>query len=94
MPIYYASKILQGAETNYESLEKQAFALVIAARKMRLYFLGHPIVVLTNQPIKRMLDRSVSSTQYIRWAIEQSEFNLSFQVRTSYKGQVLVNFLA
>ena len=32
--------------------------------------------------------------RYIRWAIELSEFDLSFQVRTSYKGQVLADFLA
>ena len=36
--IYYTSKALLDAETRYPPLEKWAFALVVAARKLRLYF--------------------------------------------------------
>ncbi|KAK3008497.1 hypothetical protein RJ639_014895 [Escallonia herrerae] len=37
-PVYYVSKVLQGAEQRYPNAEKLAFALLIAARKLRPYF--------------------------------------------------------
>ncbi|KAL0433428.1 UNVERIFIED_CONTAM: hypothetical protein Slati_2677100 [Sesamum latifolium] len=47
-PVYYVSKVLQGAELNYSPIEKIALALVVAARKLRLYFQSHRVTVLTN----------------------------------------------
>ncbi|KAK3031550.1 hypothetical protein RJ639_035463 [Escallonia herrerae] len=35
LPIYYVSKVLQGAKLQYSNTEKLAFALLIAARKLR-----------------------------------------------------------
>jgi hypothetical protein len=37
-PIYFVSRALHGAEVNYQRLEKVAFALLIASRKLRPYF--------------------------------------------------------
>ena len=37
-PVYYTSKALRGAEGRYPSIEKLAFSLLIAARKLRPYF--------------------------------------------------------
>ncbi|KAM1532602.1 hypothetical protein ACFX10_006605 [Malus domestica] len=47
-PIYYASKALQDAEARYSNIEKLALALVMSARKLRLYFQSHSIIMLTN----------------------------------------------
>ncbi|GJX29468.1 reverse transcriptase domain-containing protein [Tanacetum coccineum] len=54
-PIYFVSRVLQGAELNYPALEKLILALVYAARRLRRYFQAHTITVLTNTPIKQML---------------------------------------
>ncbi|KAL0430977.1 UNVERIFIED_CONTAM: hypothetical protein Sradi_0723700 [Sesamum radiatum] len=54
-PIYYVSKTLQGPEERYPQIEKLASALVTAARKLRPYFQSHPVVVLTNHPLKKIL---------------------------------------
>ncbi|KAL0427922.1 UNVERIFIED_CONTAM: hypothetical protein Slati_2967000 [Sesamum latifolium] len=43
MPIYYVSKVLNNAEGWYTPIEKMALALVITARRLRPYFLSHPI---------------------------------------------------
>lgn len=37
-PIYYTSKVLLDSKTRYLSLERWALALVVAERKLRLYF--------------------------------------------------------
>ncbi|KAL0297995.1 UNVERIFIED_CONTAM: hypothetical protein Scaly_3076900 [Sesamum calycinum] len=51
-PIYYVSKVLNGAECRYPSIEKMALALVITARKLRPYFISYPIGVRINTPLK------------------------------------------
>ncbi|KAL2230476.1 UNVERIFIED_CONTAM: hypothetical protein Sindi_1642000 [Sesamum indicum] len=60
-PIYYLSKMLQGAERRYAQIEKLALALVVTARKLRPYFQGHRIVVLTNHPLRNVLARPEAS---------------------------------
>ncbi|XP_077223439.1 uncharacterized protein LOC143857051 [Tasmannia lanceolata] len=51
-PIYYVSRVLHDAKTRYQNIEKFAFAVVIAARKLCPYFLAHSIIVLTDQPLR------------------------------------------
>ena len=46
-PVYYVSKVLLDAETRSPEIEKLSLALVTSARKLRPYFLAHPIVVRT-----------------------------------------------
>ena len=46
--VFFVSKSLADAETRYSCLEQAALALQIEAKKIRLYFQAHPIVVLTN----------------------------------------------
>ena len=44
-PVYFTSRALRGAEERYPQMEKLAFALVIAARRLKPYFQAHTIVV-------------------------------------------------
>jgi len=37
-PIYFVSKVLQGPEVRYQTLEKVALAVVFFARRLRHYF--------------------------------------------------------
>ena len=47
-PIYYTSQAFQGAEANYPRMEKIAFALLIASKKLRPYCPAHSILVMTD----------------------------------------------
>ena len=51
-PVYYISKSLVDAETRYKPMEKLAYYLIIASRKLRPYFQAHQIEVLTKYPLK------------------------------------------
>ena len=55
IPVYFISRALQSPEINYSPMEKLVLALVHASRRLRRYFQAHPIVVITNQPIKQVL---------------------------------------
>ncbi|XP_071901198.1 uncharacterized protein [Coffea arabica] len=51
-PVYYVSRALQGAEARYSEIERYVLALVHTARKLRTYCQAHPVVVMTDQPLK------------------------------------------
>ena len=51
-PVYYASQALRGTEERYSPMEKLAFALVTAARKLKPYFQAQTLNVLTDKPLR------------------------------------------
>ncbi|XP_059315393.1 uncharacterized protein LOC132066002 [Lycium ferocissimum] len=93
-PICYVSKTLLDAETRYPHLEKLALALIQAARKLRQYFQSHPIVVVTTFPLRSILHRPELSGRLAKWAIDLSEFDISYQPRNAIKSQILADFVA
>ncbi|KAM2691252.1 hypothetical protein EV2_005670 [Malus domestica] len=93
-PVYYASKALQDAETRYSNIEKLALALVMSARKLRPYFQAHAIIVLTNHPLRQILQSPDTSGRMIKWAIALGEFDISYQPKPAEKGQAVADFIA
>lgn len=55
--VYYISQAFQGAEAKYPHMEKIMFALVVASRKLRPYFHVNPIIVMIDQPIKKVMNK-------------------------------------
>ncbi|XP_075515705.1 uncharacterized protein LOC142550517 [Primulina tabacum] len=92
-PVYYVSHALRGAELKYSEVEKIALALVMTARKLRPYFLSHPIVVLTNSPLGRIMTHSEVSGRMVKWTIELGEYDIEYQPRAPIKAQALTDFL-
>ena len=56
-PVYCTSQAFQGMEAKYPRIEKLAFALIVASRKLRPYFQAHTILVMTNQPLRKARGR-------------------------------------
>nr|CAN78757.1 hypothetical protein VITISV_035650 [Vitis vinifera] len=92
-PIYYVSRALADVETRYSKMELTALALRSAAQKLRPYFQAHPVIVLTDQPLRNILHKPDLTGRMLQWAIELSEFGIEFQPRLSMKGQVMANFV-
>ncbi|KAL2246197.1 UNVERIFIED_CONTAM: Retrovirus-related Pol polyprotein from transposon [Sesamum indicum] len=82
-PVYYVSRMLQGAEKRYTEIEKLALALIVTAKKLRPYFQSHKIVVMTNHPLQSILSRPEASGKMIKWAVELGEFDISYQKTSS-----------
>uniref|UniRef100_A0A2N9ECS2 RNase H type-1 domain-containing protein n=1 Tax=Fagus sylvatica TaxID=28930 RepID=A0A2N9ECS2_FAGSY len=93
-PVYYTSRALKGAEERYSNMEKLAFALLIASRKLRPYFQAHSIVVLTDYPLRKAMNKPDAAGRLIQWSIEMSEFDIDYRPRTAIKAQALADFIA
>jgi len=88
------SKALQGAETRYQALEKAALAVVFSARRLRHYFHSFTVVVMTNLPIQKVLQKPDVAGRMVRWAVELSELDIQYEPTGSIKGQVYADFVA
>jgi hypothetical protein len=91
IPVYFASEALSGSKLFYSELEKIAYVVVMAARKLRYYFEGHRIRVITNQPLNDLFTNKEASTRIIKWAAELSEYIVDFERRSAIKSQVLAD---
>ena len=74
-------------------MEKLILALVTAARKVRPYFQAHTIEIPTEYPMKQVLHKSETSGRLMKWALELSEFDIRYKLKTIIKGQVLADFV-
>jgi ribonuclease HI len=91
--VYFASEALSGSKLFYSELEKITYAVVMAARKLRHYFEGHRIRVITNQLLNDLFTNKEASTRIIKWAPKLSEYTVDFERRSAIKSQVLADFM-
>ena len=61
-------------------MEKLAFALLTAVRKLKPYFQAHTIIVLSDQPLKRAMNSPEATGRMALWAIELSEFDIQYRL--------------
>ncbi|RVW39100.1 hypothetical protein CK203_084157 [Vitis vinifera] len=81
------------AETRYSKVEQIALALRSAAQRLCPYFQAHPIIILTDQPLRSILHKPNLSKRMLQWAIELSKYGIKYQPRLSMKGQVMTDFV-
>ena len=93
-PVYFTSRALHGAEERYPQMEKLAFALVIAARRLKPYFQAHTIIVLTDKPLRKAMNSLEAAGRMALWAIELSKFDIQYRPRMAIKGQTVADFIA
>ena len=82
-PVYYTSRALRGAEGQYPLIEKLAFTLITASRKLRHYFQAHVINVMTDHPLKKAMKKLEAAGRLIQWDVELKDW-LSLWKRSQY----------
>ena len=92
--IYFVSKTFTNCQTRYLPLEKLVLALVVTSQKLMHYFQAHPIDVYTELPLNNILSKVDLSGRLSKWVVELSQSDIKFLLRTTIKGQVLIDFVA
>ncbi|GJZ18196.1 reverse transcriptase domain-containing protein [Tanacetum coccineum] len=82
------------AKRNYAPLKKLVISLVHMTRRLRRYFEAHPVKVITDQPIKQILNKAEASGKLAKYAIELGTYNITFEPRNAIKGQILADFIS
>nr|GEX73022.1 reverse transcriptase domain-containing protein [Tanacetum cinerariifolium] len=93
-PIHYVSQTLNEAKRNYAPLEKLVLLLLHMSRRLRRYFKAHPIKVITDQPLKHILNKVQASGKLAKYPVELGAYNITYEPRNTMKGQVLTAFLS
>ena len=85
-PVYYVSKSLHEAEVRYLPLEKAILAVVLTTQKLTHYFQAHTVVVLTQLPLRSLLQKGDYIGRVAKLATILGAFDIKYMPRTSIKG--------
>jgi hypothetical protein len=69
-PVYFVSTVLRDAWEHYTMQQKLLYTLLIASRKLRHYFQGHLIKVVTDRPLETILRNPNVTGRVAEWAME------------------------
>ncbi|XP_045820253.1 uncharacterized protein LOC123913526 [Trifolium pratense] len=87
--IYYASRTLDSAQSNYTTTEKELLAIVFALDKFRSYLLGSKVVVFTDHAaLKYLLKKPDAKPRLIRWMLLLQEFNVEIKDKSGAENLV------
>ena len=64
---------------HYSELEKIAYAVIMASRKLCHYFKTHKIIAISNQPLHDVFHNREASPRIAKWASELSELVVDFE---------------
>jgi hypothetical protein len=93
-PMYFVSMVLRDAWERYTMQQKLLYTLLVALRKLRHYFQGHPIKVVTDRPLETILRNPNVTGQVAEWAVELQPFEISFETTKVIKSKALAEFIA
>lgn len=65
----------------------------MASSKLKQYFQGHPITVVSSAPLGNIIQNKEATGWVAKWAIELGPHGLTYMPRTTIKSQALVNFI-
>nr|KAJ0184642.1 hypothetical protein LSAT_V11C900495600 [Lactuca sativa] len=78
--IYYASRTLDNAQSNYSTTEKALLTIVFALEKFRQYLFGTKVIVYSDHAtLKYLMTKKDAKPRRIRWILLFQEFDLEIR---------------
>lgn len=82
-PVHYISKQLTIGQRKWSAIEREAFAIIYALKKLRPYLQGAVFTVYTDhKPLMSLFQCEVKNTRVQRWAMLISEFGPKIEYRS------------
>ena len=90
-PVYYLSEVISISKQNYPHYLKMTYDVYLAVKKLIHYFQEHPITVVSEAPISKIIGCKDATGQVAKWAIEISPYTLHYERRDAIKSQALLD---
>jgi hypothetical protein len=90
----YISEVLSESKARYQPVQKLLYVVLITSRKLRHYFQGYSISVVTDYLLGDIPRNQDATGRISMWAVELGALNIDFKPRTTIKSQALVDFMA
>jgi hypothetical protein len=84
-PVYYVFEVLTTSKCNMTELEKIAYAVVMASRKLRHYFEAFKVQVTSDRGLGELFRNPEASVRITKWAAKLSGYHITFEPRTTIK---------
>ena len=92
-PVYYISEVLIESKHRYPHWQKFVYGVFMASRKLKHYFLEHPIIVASSSLLGDIIQNREATCRVAKWAIELGPHHLKYVPWTTIKSQALVDFI-
>jgi hypothetical protein len=92
--VYFLSEVLSPSKQRYPHYQKLAYSVFTTARKLRQYFVVHPIIVVNEAPLSNILNNPEVTGRVSLWGIKLSPLDITCEKRKAIKSQVLPDFTA
>lgn len=83
--VYFVSKVLTSSKCNMTELEKIAYVVIMASRKLRLYFEAYKVRVTSDRGPGELLRNPEASARIAKWVVYLLGYNLTFEPRIAIK---------
>ena len=81
-PIHFLSHQLSAVQRRWATVEKEAFAVIHALRKLRPYLYSADFIVLTDhKPLRSLFSNEMQNTKIQRWAVMLAEYGARIEHR-------------
>jgi hypothetical protein len=91
-PVYFLSEVLSPTKQSYPHYQKLAYRVFTTTRKLRQYFMVHPIIVVNEAPLLNILNNPAATGRVSLWGIELSPLDITYEKTKAIKSQVLPDF--
>ena len=72
-PVYYLSEVLSQSKQNYPHYQKLVYGVYMATKKLKHYFQEHPITVISDAPLAKIIGNKDATGRVAKWAMPPSK---------------------
>ena len=91
--VYYISEVLIESKQRYPHWQKLVYGEFMARWKLKQYFLGHPITLVSSTPSGDIIQNREATGRVAKVAIELGPHGLKYMPQTAIKSQALADFI-